>query len=117
VGGDLGRCGLIGFGCAGVTEPFVLLSCLDVCNAQGSSTSGQIGPNTRFSVNTRTPPTMTVDSGEEFTVEVRDAFDDVEDINAIPTSFAPACHGHPLAPIAGPIVVRRAWRCRRERPH
>jgi hypothetical protein len=29
-----------------------------------------------FSVNTRTPPTMTVDSGEEFTVEVRGAFDD-----------------------------------------
>jgi hypothetical protein len=27
-----------------------------------------------FSVNTRTPPTMSVDSGGEFTVEVRGAF-------------------------------------------
>lgn len=61
-----------------------------------------------FSVNTHTPPTMTVDSGEEFTVEVRGAFDDVEDISAVPTPFTPACDGHPLAPIAGPIVVRGA---------
>jgi amidase len=61
-----------------------------------------------FSVNTRTPPTMTVDSGEEFTVEVRGAFDDVEDISAVPTPFTPACDGHPLAPITGPIVVRGA---------
>jgi acetamidase/formamidase len=51
---------------------------------------------------------MTVDSGEEFTVEVRGAFDDVEDISAVPTPFTPACDGHPLAPIAGPIVVRGA---------
>ena len=61
-----------------------------------------------FFVNTHTPPTMTVDSGEEFTVEVRGAFDDVEDIRAVPTPFTPACDGHPLAPIAGPIVVRGA---------
>ena len=61
-----------------------------------------------FSVNTRTSPTMAVDSGEEFTVEVRGAFDDVEDIRAVPTPFTPACDGHPLAPIAGPIVVRGA---------
>ena len=61
-----------------------------------------------FSVNTRTPPTMTVSSGEEFTVEVRGAFDDVEDISAVPTPFTPACDGHPLAPITGPIVVRGA---------
>ena len=40
-----------------------------------------------FSVNTHTPPTMAVDSGEEFTVEVRGAFDDVEDIRAVPTPF------------------------------
>src|SRR5262249_2391169 len=52
-----------------------------------------------FSVNTHTPPTMTVESGEEFTVEVRGAFDDVEDISAVPTPFTPACDGHPLAPI------------------
>ena len=61
-----------------------------------------------FSVNTHTPPTMIVDSGEEFTVEVRGAFDDVEDISAVPTPFTPACDGHPLAPITGPIVVRGA---------
>ena len=46
------------------------------------------------SVNTRTPPTMTVDSGEEFTVEVRGAFDDIEDISAVPTHFTPAFDGH-----------------------
>ena len=61
-----------------------------------------------FLVNTHTPPTMTVGSGEEFTVEVRGALDDVEDISAIPTPFTPACDGHPLAPITGPIVVRGA---------
>ena len=48
---------------------------------------------------------MAVDSGEEFTVEVRGAFDDVDDISAV---FTAACDGHPLAPIAGPIVVRGA---------
>jgi len=48
-----------------------------------------------FSVNTRTPPTMAVDSGEEFPIEVRGAFDDVEDISAVPTPFTPACDGHP----------------------
>ena len=92
MGGDLGRCGFIGFGCAGVTEPLVLLSCLGVRNAQGSSTSGQIGRNTRFSVNTRTPPTMTADSGAEFTVEVRGAFDDIKDISAGPDTI---CDGIP----------------------
>jgi amidase len=59
-----------------------------------------------FSVNIHTPPTMKVDSGEEFTVEVHGAFDDVEDISAIPTPFTPACDGHSLAPITGPVVVR-----------
>src|SRR5262249_218727 len=61
-----------------------------------------------FSMNTRTPPTMTVDSGEESTIEVRGAFDDIEDISAAPTPFTPACDGHPLAPITGPVVVRSA---------
>jgi hypothetical protein len=42
-----------------------------------------------FSVNARTPPTMTVDSGEEFTVEAHGAFDDVEEISAGPTPFTP----------------------------
>src|SRR4029077_909839 len=51
---------------------------------------------------------MTVDPGEEFTIEVRGAFDDVEDISAVPTPFTPACDLHPLAPITGPIVVRGA---------
>jgi hypothetical protein len=44
---------------------------------------------------------MTVASGEEFTVEVRGGFDDVEDISAIPTPVTPARDGHSLAPIAG----------------
>lgn len=50
--------------------------------------------------------TVTVDSGEELTVEVRGAFNDVEDISAV--SFTPAFDGCPLAPITGPIVVRGA---------
>src|SRR5216683_1036293 len=57
-----------------------------------------------FSVNTCTPPTMTVDPAEEFMVKVRGAFDDVEDISAVPTPFTQACDGHPLAS----IVVRGA---------
>jgi amidase len=61
-----------------------------------------------FSVNVRTPPTRTIDSGDEFTLEVRGAFDDIDDIAAVPTPFTPACDGHPLAPIAGPIAVRDA---------
>ena len=40
-----------------------------------------------FSVNPGTPPTMTVRSGEPFTIEVGGAFDDVEDIQSIPTPF------------------------------
>src|SRR6266851_5007024 len=59
-------------------------------------------------VNTRTPPTMTVTSGEEATVEIRGAFDDLEDISAVPTPFTPACDGHSLASIAGPILVCNA---------
>jgi acetamidase/formamidase len=61
-----------------------------------------------FSVNTHTPTTMSVQSGEEFTIEVRGALDDVEDIRAVPTPFMPACDGHPLAAIIGPIEVRGA---------
>jgi hypothetical protein len=44
---------------------------------------------------------MTVDSGEDFSVEVRGDFDDVEDIRTVPTPFTPACDGHPLAPSQG----------------
>jgi acetamidase/formamidase len=61
-----------------------------------------------FSVNPKTPPVMSVRSGEEFALEVRGAFDDIEDIRAVPTPFTPACDGHPLAPIAGPITVEGA---------
>jgi hypothetical protein len=38
----------------------------------------------------------------------RGASDDVKDIGAVPSPFTPACDGHPLAPIAGPILVRDA---------
>jgi amidase len=61
-----------------------------------------------FSVNPQTPPVMSIRSGEEFTLEVRGAFDDIEDIRAVPTPFTPACDGHPLAPIAGPITIEGA---------
>ena len=61
-----------------------------------------------FSVNVDTPPTMTIASGEEVTLVVRGAFDDVRDIRDVPTPFTPACDGHPLAPIAGPVHVRGA---------
>jgi amidase len=61
-----------------------------------------------FDVNPSTPPALTVDAGEEFTVEVRGAFEDVPDIRTVPTPFTPACDGHPLAPIAGPVWVRAA---------
>ena len=59
-----------------------------------------------FSVNPSTPPAMAIDPGESVTVEVRGAFADVSDIRDVPTPFTPACDGHPLAPIAGPIEVR-----------
>ena len=64
-----------------------------------------------FSVNTHTPPTMTVDSGEEFTIEVRGAFDDIDDISAVPTPFTPACDGHPPRADnrAACRAARQAW--------
>jgi hypothetical protein len=37
-----------------------------------------------FSVNIHPLPTLTVDPGEEFTVEVRGTFDHIEDIAAVP---------------------------------
>ncbi len=69
------------------------------------TTSGQVYI---FSVNPSTPPTMTIDSGEVVELEVRGAFADVADIRDVPTPFTPACDGHPLAPIAGPVAVRGA---------
>jgi len=86
----------------------VLLFRLDVWDARGA-TPWTNRTEYLFSVNTHTPPTMAVDSGEKFTIEVRGPFDDVEDIRAVPTPFTPACDGHPLAaPITGPIAVRGA---------
>ncbi len=61
-----------------------------------------------FSVSPRTPPKMTIGSGEVVQLEVRGAFADIRDIRDVPTPFTPACDGHPLAPIAGPIAVRGA---------
>ena len=61
-----------------------------------------------FSVNPSTPPALEIDSGEEVKLVVRGAFADVPDIRDVPTPFTPACDGHPLAPIAGPILVRGA---------
>ena len=61
-----------------------------------------------FSVSPSTPPTMSIRSGEQFTIEVGGAFDDVTDIESIPTPFTPESEGHPLAPIAGPVAVEGA---------
>jgi amidase len=61
-----------------------------------------------FDINPQTPPIMAIEPGEEVKVEVRGAFDDIEDIGAVPIPFTPACDGHPLAPIAGPILVKGA---------
>jgi len=63
-----------------------------------------------FDVNPSTPPALEVAPGETFTVEVGGAFRDVPDVRLVPTPFTPACDGHPLAPIAGPIRVRGAER-------
>jgi acetamidase/formamidase len=73
-----------------------------------SRTASADKPEYLYSVNVKTPPTMTVTSGEPFTIEVRGAFDDILDIKAVPTPFTPACEGHPLTPITGPIVVQGA---------
>ncbi len=61
-----------------------------------------------FDVNPSTPPAFEAAPGEEFTLEVRGAFADVQDIRTVPTPFTPACDGHPLAPIAGPVRIRGA---------
>ena len=61
-----------------------------------------------FSVTPNTPPVQTIESGEEVSLVVRGAFADVEDIRDVPTPFTPACDGHPLAPVSGPIHVSGA---------
>jgi amidase len=75
-----------------------------------SARPGEHAPTTwyLFSVGVDTPPVMTIDSGQEVTLEVRGAFADVRDIRDVPTPFTPACDGHPLAPIAGPVRIRGA---------
>ncbi len=40
-------------------------------------------------------------------LQVRGAFADVADIRDLPTPFTPTCDGHPLAPIAGPVMAAR----------
>ena len=61
-----------------------------------------------FSVTSDTPPVETIDSGSEVSLVVRGAFADIEDIRNVPTPFTPACDGHPLAPVSGPIRVNGA---------
>jgi amidase len=61
-----------------------------------------------FSVGPSTPPTQTIEPGAKVELVVEGAFVDVKDIKAVPVPFTPACDGHPLAPIAGPIRVRGA---------
>lgn len=61
-----------------------------------------------FDVNPKTPPIMMIEPGAEVRLQVRGAFDDIEDIAAVPVPFTPACDGHPLAPITGPILVNGA---------
>ena len=61
-----------------------------------------------FDVNPSTPPSESIDPGDEVSLVVRGAFADVPDIRAVPTPFTPAAEGHPLAPVAGPIEIRGA---------
>jgi amidase len=61
-----------------------------------------------FSINPDTPPMMEVAPDEAFEVEVLGSLAEVPDVKTIPTPFTPECEGHPLTPIAGPIVVRGA---------
>ena len=62
-----------------------------------------------FSVNARHAAAMTIDSGQEVTLVVRGALRRTSGTSATcPTPFTPACDGHPLAPIAGPVHVRGA---------
>jgi amidase len=61
-----------------------------------------------FSINPDTPPMMEVAPGEMFEIEVLGSLAEVPDVKTIPTPFTPECEGHPLTPIAGPIVVRGA---------
>ncbi len=61
-----------------------------------------------FTVGPETPPAFTIRSGEEVSLEVRGAFDEIEDVRTVPTPFTPAAEGHPLTPVAGPIRIEGA---------
>jgi hypothetical protein len=50
---------------------------------------------------------VNVDSDDEFAVELPGAFDDVEDISAVPTPFTPACDGRDTR--ADRCTRRQAW--------
>lgn len=58
-----------------------------------------------FSVNPNTPPAMKVAPGQVFSIEVLGSLAEVADVATVPTPFTPECEGHPLTPIAGPIIV------------
>src|SRR2546429_2572056 len=61
-----------------------------------------------FDVGPSTPPALEVAPGEAFALGGRGAFAGVADIRTVPAPFTPACDGHPLAPIAGPVRIRGA---------
>ena len=61
-----------------------------------------------FSVGPDTPPALEVSAGEEFSLEIRGAFSDLEDVRKLPEPFTPEMQGHPLTPVSGPVFVRGA---------
>jgi amidase len=61
-----------------------------------------------FSINPNTPPAMKVAPDQEFSIEVLGSLAEIEDVRTVPVPFTPECEGHPLTPIAGPIVVHGA---------
>lgn len=61
-----------------------------------------------FSINPNTPPMMKVQPDEEFRIEVLGSLAEIEDVRTVPVPFTPECEGHPLTPIAGPIIVHGA---------
>ena len=67
-------------------------------------------PVNLFPVGPASPPNLTIDPGEEVALEVRGAFPDIDDIKSVLPPFTLASEGHPLAPIAGPALVRCAGR-------
>ena len=70
-----------------------------------------------FDINPQTPAIMSIEPGAEVRLEVRGAFDDIEDIAAVPVPFTPACDGHPLAPITGALGGVGGGVCGARSPH